>query len=120
MSERIRMNEDQFGRAKRLIRKNCCNFSHGNCLCLDNGDSCTCAQVITRTVVCNWFKEAVLPLDEILHSELMPAKVGKFCKACGKPVSSKNNNIKYCSKCAYEQKKKKEADRKKRSGEIVV
>ena len=120
MSDRIRMNEDQFGRAKRLIRKNCCNFSRGNCLCLDNGESCACAQVITRTVVCNWFKEAILLLDEKLHSELMPAKVGKFCKACGKPVSSKNSNIRYCSKCAYEQKKKKEADRKKRSAEIVV
>lgn len=121
MSERIRMNEDQFNRAKKLIRKNCCNFNYGNCLCLDNGESCVCAQMISRTLVCIWFREAVLPLDGKLHSELMPAKVGKFCKTCGKPVCSRSNHIKYCSKCAYEEKKKRDAERKrKRRADVLI
>ena len=121
MSERIRMNEDQFGRAKKLIRKSCCNFSQGECLCLDNGESCTCAQMITRTVVCKWFREAVLPLDPKLHSELVPIKSGKMCKTCGKPLYSRSSNIKYCSKCAYEEKKKRDAERKrKRRGDVLM
>lgn len=121
MNERIRMNENQFNQAKKLIRKNCCNFSQGNCLNLDNGESCGCAQMLTRTVVCKWFREAVLPMDEKLHSELVIPKVGKFCKTCGKPLCSRNGNIKYCSKCAYEQKKKRDADRKrKRREEILI
>lgn len=121
MSDRIRMNEDQFNRAKKLIRKNCCNYSQGNCLCLDNGISSPCAQLITRTVVCKWFKEAVLPVDAKLHVELTPVKSGRTCKTCGKQLCSKSKNIKYCSRCAYEEKKKRDVERKrKRCGDILI
>ena len=40
MSELRRMNEDQFRRARKLIRRLCANYDGGNCLPLDDGGPC--------------------------------------------------------------------------------
>ena len=37
MGEPPRMNEKQFSRAKKLLRRLCANYDHGNCLLLDDG-----------------------------------------------------------------------------------
>ena len=45
-----RMNPAQRQRANSLIRRECCNCDGGNCLVLDNGDTCACPQMITFSV----------------------------------------------------------------------
>ena len=49
--------------SQRLIRRECCNCEDGNCLALDDGDTCACPQMISFSVCCKWFRWAVLPLD---------------------------------------------------------
>ena len=56
------MNPAQRKRANSLIRRECCNCDSGNCLALDDGDTCSCPQMITFSVCCKWFRWAVLPL----------------------------------------------------------
>ena len=38
MADAPRMDHKQLRRAKKLIRKLCCNYDHGNCLALDDGE----------------------------------------------------------------------------------
>ena len=35
----------------------------GNCMFLDDGDTCACPQTVSFSVCCKWFRWAVLPLD---------------------------------------------------------
>ena len=58
-----RMSDAQFRRAKKLIRRLCANYDGGNCLPLDDGDTCPCPQMITPTLICKYFRAAVLPSD---------------------------------------------------------
>ena len=62
----IQMTPAQLKRAKKLIRAECCNYDAQNneCFALDEGDGCICVQSISYSLLCRWFKEAVLPLDE--------------------------------------------------------
>ena len=48
----------------------CCNYDCGNCLLLDNGEECVCPQSITYSLICKWFRAAVLPLDAGLCAAL--------------------------------------------------
>ena len=54
-----RMTPAQRKRANSLIRRECCNCGGGNCLALDDGDTCACPQMITFSVCCKWFRWAV-------------------------------------------------------------
>ena len=65
-----RMTPAQRKRASSLIRRECCNCGGGNCFALDDGDTCTCPQMITFSVCCKWFRWAVLPLDRTLEAEI--------------------------------------------------
>ena len=59
----------QVKRVNRLVKKECCNFDNGNCILLDGGESCPCPQLISCSLLCRWFSDAVLPLDrELLQS----------------------------------------------------
>ena len=71
MSELRRMNEDQFRRARKLIRRLCANYDGGNCLPLDDGDPCPCPQLISPTLICKYFRAAVLPADRELCAEVL-------------------------------------------------
>ncbi len=44
-------------RSVRGLTKRCCNFSDGDCLLLDG----VCPQYISRSLLCRWFRRAVLP-----------------------------------------------------------
>ena len=44
-------------RSVRKLVKRCCNFADGDCLPLDG----TCPQAITHSLICRWFRHAVLP-----------------------------------------------------------
>ena len=57
-----RMDYRQHRRARRLVHE-CCNYDGGNCLLLDDGEPCVCVQSISLSLMCRWFRVAVLPLD---------------------------------------------------------
>ncbi|MDR1588810.1 MAG: cysteine-rich VLP domain-containing protein [Oscillospiraceae bacterium] len=50
--------------AVKLIRKICCNYDYGSCLLLDDGDSCVCAQSISYSVNCKFFRHVLLENKE--------------------------------------------------------
>ena len=56
------MTYQQYRTARRLVHE-CCNYDCGNCLLLDNSEECVCPQSITYSLICKWFRAAVLPLD---------------------------------------------------------
>ena len=111
------MDHKQLRRAKKLIRKLCCNYDHGNCLALDDGEPCVCVQGISYSLLCNWFRNAVLPADHELLADVMRERPGKCCAVCGKPVYSSSNRAKYCPDCARKvhRRQKTASDRKRRS-----
>ena len=65
-----RMTPAQRKQASALIRRECCNCNGGNCLVLDDGDTCICPQTISFSVCCTHFRFAVLPLDRTLEAEI--------------------------------------------------
>ena len=67
--DKPRMTEGQLRRARKLIRRLCANYDEGNCLALDEGEGCVCVQSISYSLLCRYFKEAVLPA----HAELCAA-----------------------------------------------
>ena len=47
-----RMTPAQRKQAASLIRRECCCFEDGNCVVLDDGDTCTCPQTVSFSVCC--------------------------------------------------------------------
>lgn len=95
----------------KLIRQECCNYDNGNCIMLDDGETCVCPQIITYShIICKWFKTAVLPLDKDLHNEIIKPKNLKRCANCGKTFASNANKTKYCDNCKIVVRRKKKAE----------
>ena len=69
-----RMTPAQRKQAASLIRRECCNCENGDCIALDDGDTCTCPQTVSFSVCCKWFRWAVLPLDGTLEAEIFRDK----------------------------------------------
>lgn len=81
------MTEGQLRRARKLIRRLCANYDEGNCLALDEGEGCVCVQSISYSLLCRYFKEAVLPADAELCAAIgQGADELKRCRSCGKPL----------------------------------
>ena len=108
-----RMNYQQYRAARRLIHS-CCNYDCGNCLLLDNGEECVCPQGITYSLICKWFRAAVLPLDTGLYAALLHRAEMKKCVLCGGSYLPKSNRAKYCPGCAVTARRKKEAERQRK------
>ncbi len=70
------MTYSQYRRARKLVHQ-CCNYESGNCLALDDGEECVCIQSISYSLLYNWFRAAVLPLDEPLATALLYRKEHK-------------------------------------------
>ena len=114
MDQVIRMTEAQKRKAYRLIRKDCCNYIDGYCLLLD----CPCPQLITRSLICKWFRNAVLPGDVPLYVDLTGDNgKTKLCTLCGKPFYPRSNRARFCEPCAREVRLRQQRDymRKKRA-----
>lgn len=58
-----RLSPRQSRKVNTLVKKECCNCENGNCILLDDGDTCVCPQLISYSLLCKWFRIAVLPLD---------------------------------------------------------
>ena len=91
-----RMTPAQKKQAASLIRRECCCFEDGNCIILDDGDTCTCPQTVSFSVCCKWFRWAVLPLDGTLKAEIFRDKDMKRCAVCGGVFVPKSNRAKFC------------------------
>ena len=71
-------------RSVRGLTKRCCNFLDGECLLLDGA----CPQYISRSLLCRWFRRAILPQQPKLEQGIL-ARSGrtKYCPACAKEVN---------------------------------
>ena len=103
------MSDRQKNRAVQLIRRECCNLYEGNCLLLDDGEPAPCPQMITNSLLCQWFRNAVLPIDKALEAEIMGQDGVKTCEVCGKPFRAVSNRAKYCEECSRKVRRKKDA-----------
>jgi len=106
------MDYRQYRRARRLVHE-CCNYDGGNCLALDDGDECVCVQSISYSLLCRWFRAAVLPLDKALETALLHRRDGKRCTICGALFVPGSNRAKYCPECAKRERRRKEAARQR-------
>ena len=86
-----RMNYRQYRKARKLTHE-CCNYCDGNCLLLDDGEECVCVQSISYSLLCRWFRAAVLPLDAALCAEISKSRDEvKRCAVCGAVFTPKSN-----------------------------
>ena len=109
-----RMNYRQYRKARRLTHE-CCNYCDGNCLLLDDGEECVCVQSISYSLLCRWFRAAVLPLDAALYAEISKSRNEvKRCAVCGAVFTQKSNRAKYCPDGAVRMRRKKEAERQRK------
>ena len=67
MDEIKRLTPAQRARCNRLIRRLCANYDGGNCMPLDDGEGCVCVQMISYSLLCKYFRRAVLPADKALY-----------------------------------------------------
>ena len=110
------MNETQFRRAKQLIRSECANHDYGNCVLLENRfGACACPQLISYSLICKYFRSAVLPLDKELHTEIMETDNRRYCGDCQQPFVPDRKRTLFCKSCAARHKRqcKREWARKK-------
>ena len=112
-----RMTSAQRKQAASLIRRECCCFEDGNCIVLDDGDTCTCPQTISFSVCCKWFRWAVLPLDGTLEAEIFRDKDLKRCCGLRRRVRPQIQPGKILPGCAarVHRRQKTESERKRRS-----
>lgn len=103
------MNYNQYRRARKLLNEYC-NYKNDNCLMLETSDP----QSVSRTLLCNWFKEAVLPLDKELSATLLHKQKAKQCTICGKSFIAGSNRAKYCVDCSVMERKRKETARQRK------
>ena len=101
----ITMNRKQKRVAVVLIRGRCANFYQGYCLPLDT----QCPQADSDSLLCRWFREAVLPLDEGVQVQLTSDTASKHCVLCGRLFRAMSNRAKYCVECAAAHAKKQRA-----------
>ncbi len=73
MDEIKRLTPVQRARCNRLIRRLCANYDGGNCLPLDDGEGYVCVQMISYSLLCKYFRRAVLPADKALYADILPA-----------------------------------------------
>ena len=115
MDEIKRLTPAQRARCNRLIRRLCANYDGGNCLPLDDGEGCVCVQMISYSLLCRWFRAAVLPMDGALYAEIIQSRDSvKRCAVCGAAFTPKSNRAKYCPDCAVRMRRKQEAERQRK------
>lgn len=97
----------QYRKICRLVHE-CCNYDGGNCLALDDGEPCVCVQSISYSLLCKWFRAAVLPLDKELCAALFPPPSfgQRTCRECGELFKPPKHNTLFCPKCAGERAKR--------------
>ena len=103
------MTYQQYRAARKLVHR-CCNYAEGSCLALE----CVCVQSISYSLLCRWFRAAVLPQDTSLCAALLYRDQMKPCAVCGTSFVPKSNRAKYCPDCANQERRRKTRDRVRR------
>jgi len=117
-----RMTPRQKQTAVRLIRKICCNYLDGNCLLLDDGESCVCVQSISYSVNCKFFRRVLLEDKEgkSLKAEIFRDDTTRRCSVCGIAFQAKSNSAKYCSDCAKDMQRRQKANYARKRRRSIV
>ena len=73
-------------------------------------------QAISYSLLCRWFRAAVLPLDRELETALFHRLDAKRCAVCGALFTPGSNRAKYCPECApkVHRRQKAECERRRR------
>ena len=82
---------------------------------LDDGDICVCPQLISYSLLCKWFRIAVLPLDKLLYAELYQTEDRKKCTVCGTFFASTSNSVKYRPDCRKRITRRQAAERMRKA-----
>ena len=69
---------------------------------------------ISYSLMCRWFRVAVLPLDGELAAALLYRGSRKRCAVCGAAFVPKSNRGKCCPDCAAKVRRRKEAERQRK------
>lgn len=119
MPDRIELTPSQRRRCNRLIKRLCANYDGGNCLPLDEGDGCVCVQMISLSLICKYFRNAVLPAEKELYADIFKQCTYR-CAECGTAFTPNSNRQKYCAACGkrIHRKQKTESERRRRSGTL--
>ena len=119
MPDRIELTPSQRRRCNRLIKRLCANYDGGNCLPLDEGDGCVCVQMISLSLICKYFRNAVLPAEKELYADIFKQRTYR-CAECGTTFTPNSNRQKYCAACGkrIHRKQKTESERRRRSGTL--
>ena len=106
------MTPAQLKKARKLIRAECCNYDaqRGECFALDEGGGCVCVQAVSYSLLCQWFKEAVLPLDAVLEEEILQLDNRKLCQRCRQPFVPKSNRSYLCPDCRKRRRREQQAE----------
>ena len=80
-----RLTPKQRQRANALIKRLCANYEGGNCLALDDGEPCVCVQSISYSLLCKYFRNAVLPAEPMLEANILGTRFER-CVSCGAPI----------------------------------
>ena len=70
-------------RSVRGLTKRCCNFLDGDCLLLDG----VCPQFISRSLICRWFRRAVLPQQPKLEQPFSAPRSSAAAKSAARAFS---------------------------------
>ena len=116
MDEIKRLTPAQRARCNRLIRRLCANYDGGNCMPLDDGEGCVCVQMISYSLLCRYFRNAVLPADKELYADIFKQHT-YHCAECGAAFVPNSNRQKYCPSCSKKvhRRQKKESARKRKA-----
>lgn len=120
MSAGKRLTPPQSRKVNALVKRECCNYIGGNCILLDDGEECVCPQLISYSLLCKWFRMAVLPADTLLYAELMNTEDKKRCTECGAFFASKSNSVKYCPDCRKRITRRQAAERMRKRRALVT
>lgn len=112
MPKRIELTPSQRRRCNRLIKRLCANYDDGNCLLLDDDEPCVCPQTISYSLLCRYFRNAVLPADKELYAEIFKQRTYR-CAECGAAFTPNSNRQNTARRAA----KRCTADRKTRAQE---
>ena len=115
-----RLTPPQSRKVNSLVKKECCNCERGHCILLDDGEECVCPQLISYSLLCEWFQIAVLPLDKLLYAELFKTEDKKRCTECGTFFVSKSNSVKYCPDCRKRITRRQAAERMRKRRALVT
>ena len=63
------------------------------------------------SLLCKWFRAAVLPADKLLYAELYQTGDRKKCTECGAFFASSSNSVKYCPDCRKRITRRQAAER---------